>query len=133
MNEAEKTEEEWKKELTPEEYDVLRNNGTELPFSGKYHNENATGTYNCKACGNPLFSSDAKYDTTHSWLAGWPSFDQAIPGSVEYKDDNSFGMHRIEVRCAKCKSHLGHIFDDMEAKTGKHFCVNSCSLDLNKS
>lgn len=124
--------EELKNKLTPEEYNVTQEKGTEVPYSGKYHNEKAEGTYKCKVCGNQLFSSDAKYDTSYPWLKGWPSFNQAIPGSVEYLEDNSYGMHRTEVICSQCKSHLGHIFDDMEAKTGKHFCLNSCALDLDK-
>ncbi len=124
--------EQLKNKLTPEEYHVTQERGTEVPYSGKYHDEKAKGTYNCKVCGNPLFASDAKYDTSYEWLKGWPSFDQAIPGAVEYREDTSYGMYRTEVVCAQCKSHLGHIFDDMEAKTGKHFCLNSCSLDLEK-
>ncbi len=124
--------EELKKKLTPEEYMVTQEKGTEAPFSNIYYKETAKGTYNCKVCGNPLFKSDAKYHSDVPGLAGWPSFDEAIPGSIEYQDDNSMGMHRIEVVCAKCKSHLGHIFDDNEAKTGKLFCVNSCALDLDK-
>ena len=124
--------EELKKKLTSEEFHVTQEKGTEVPFSGKYHDEKADGTYNCKVCSNPLFLSDAKYDTSYEWLKGWPSFDQSISGSVEYLDDDSMGMRRTEVVCSKCKSHLGHIFDDMEAKTGKHFCMNSCALDLEK-
>jgi peptide-methionine (R)-S-oxide reductase len=125
--------EELKKKLTEEEYHVTQEKGTEAPFSGKYHKETAEGLYKCKVCGNQLFSSDTKYHSDVPGLAGWPSFDQALEGSVEYIDDNSMGMHRIEVVCAKCKSHLGHIFDDPDAKTGKHYCINSCSLDLEKS
>ena len=124
--------EELKKKLTPEEYAVTQEKGTEAPFKGKYYLETAKGQYRCKVCGNELFNSDAKYHSDTPGLAGWPSFDQAIPGSVEYVEDTSMGMHRIEVLCAKCKSHLGHIFDDPEASTGKHFCINSCSLDLKK-
>jgi len=124
--------EELKQKLTPEEYHVTQEKGTEAPFSGKYYKETAKGMYNCKVCGNQLFSSGAKYDSDIPGLAGWPSFDQAIPGSVEYVEDASMGMHRVEVVCARCKSHLGHIFDDAEASTGKHFCINSCALDLKK-
>lgn len=124
--------EELKNRLTAEEYHVTQEKGTEAPFSGKYYNETAEGTYTCKVCGTPLFSSEAKYHSDIPGLAGWPSFDQAIPGSVEYVEDTSMGMNRTEVVCAKCKSHLGHIFDDSEAKTGKHFCMNSCALDLDK-
>ncbi len=124
--------EELKQRLTEEEYRVTQERGTEAPFSGVYHMETAKGLYNCKVCGAELFSSDAKYHSETPGLAGWPSFDQAIPGAVEFKDDYDIGMHRTEVVCARCKAHLGHIFDDVEAKTGKHFCINSCALDLTK-
>ncbi|MDQ5954476.1 MAG: peptide-methionine (R)-S-oxide reductase [Patescibacteria group bacterium] len=120
------------KELTEEEKRVIIDKGTEAPFSNIYYKETAKGTYNCKQCGNPLFYSDAKYHSDMPGLAGWPSFDQAISGSVEYLDDNTLGIERTEVVCSKCKGHLGHIFPDSESKTGKHFCVNSCSLDLTK-
>ncbi len=125
-----KTEAEWKKELTQEEYNVLREKGTEAPNSGKYLNEKREGVYNCKACGSPLFNSDAKYDSSISSLNGWPSFDQALPGAVKFENDPSYGMSRIEVLCATCDSHLGHIFQDDESKTGKHYCLNSVCLDL---
>lgn len=118
--------------LTPEEKRVLLEKGTEAPFSGKYYNETAKGSYVCKVCGNPLFDSTTKYETTTPGLMGWPSFDTALPGSVEYVPDDSQGMHRTEVVCSVCKCHLGHIFDDGEAKTGKHFCINSCALNLEK-
>lgn len=127
---TQKTDEEWKKELTPEEYKVLRGGGTEAPGSGRYLHENRKGAYNCKACGNPLFVSDAKYDSSVSSLNGWPSFDKAIPGAIMFKDDISFGMDRTEVLCAVCHSHLGHVFEDNEASTGKHYCLNSVCLDL---
>lgn len=119
-------------ELTMEEKRVIIDKGTEMPFTGIYYKETAKGTYNCKRCGNSLFYSDAKYYSDMPGLAGWPSFDKAIPGSVEYLDDNTMGMQRTEVVCSKCKGHLGHIFSDNESKTGKHFCVNSCALDLEK-
>ena len=125
-----KTEEEWKKELTPEEYEVLRGKGTERPGSGKYLHEKSAGTYACKACGNQLFASDAKFDSSISSLNGWPSFDEALPGAVKLEHDPSYGMNRTEVVCAKCSSHLGHMFSDDEAKTGKHYCLNSVCLDL---
>ena len=121
-------EEELKKKLTAEQYDVLRKKGTEKPFSGTYVYEKAQGTYNCMVCGNPLFASDAKFDSG----TGWPSFDQALPGAVGLKDDNQYGMHRMEVTCAKCGSHLGHVFDDGPTKTGKRYCMNSICLDLDK-
>ena len=119
-------EEELKKKLTPEEYHVLREKGTEAPFSGKLLHDDRSGMYTCKVCGSKLFSSDAKFDSG----TGWPSFDQAIPGSVKEIVDDSHGMHRIEVVCATCGSHLGHVFDDGPTKTGKRYCLNSVCLDL---
>jgi peptide-methionine (R)-S-oxide reductase len=121
-----KTEEEWKAELTPEQYDVLRGKGTEAPFKGKYVNEHADGTYHCVACGNPLFSSSAKFDSK----SGWPSFEDALPGAVEFKEDISHGMSRVEVVCANCSSHLGHVFPDGPGQTGQRYCMNSVCLDL---
>lgn len=121
-----KTEEEWKKELTPEQYSVLRGHGTEAPFIGKYVHEDKKGTYLCAACHNPLFSSDTKFDSK----SGWPSFDDALPGAVEFKEDTSLGMSRVEVLCARCGSHLGHVFNDGPSETGQRFCMNSVSLDL---
>jgi peptide-methionine (R)-S-oxide reductase len=122
-------EEELKKKLTPEEYHVLREKGTEAPGTGKYLHEKAEGTYNCKVCGNPLFASDAKFDSGTSW----PSFDQSLPGAVKYEHDGQFGADRTEVLCAKCSSHLGHVFDDgPAATTGKRYCMNSVCLDLEK-
>ena len=126
------TEEEIKNKLTTEEYEVLRKKGTEAPFSGKYYKETAKGTYNCKVCGNPLFSSGAKFDTSTPGLVGLPSFDEALPNAVKFLPDSSMGMERTEVVCANCGSHLGHLFDDREAKTGKHYCLNSVCLDLKK-
>ncbi len=120
-----KTDAEWKKELTPEQYEVLRKKGTERAFTGEYYDHFEKGKYVCAACGNVLFNSDAKFDSD----CGWPSFDQAIKGSVIYKEDISFGMVRTEVMCAKCGGHLGHVFDDgPKATTGKRFCTNSVSI-----
>ena len=119
-------EEEFKKMLTPEEYAVLREKGTEASFSGEYVHEKADGTYECKACGNPLFSSDAKFDSG----TGWPSFDIALPGAVETHRDGSLGMERTEITCERCGSHLGHVFDDGPTSTGKRYCINSVCLDL---
>ena len=119
-------EEELKKKLTPEEYFVLREKGTEAPFSGKLLHDKRNGMYTCKVCGNKLFSSDAKFDSG----TGWPSFNQALPGSIIETADNAYGMHRMEITCAKCGSHLGHVFDDGPIKTGKRYCLNSVCLDL---
>ena len=122
--EIQKSEAQWKKELTPEQFEVLREKGTERPFSGKYVNTFEKGTYVCAGCGNLLFYSDAKFHSD----CGWPSFDKAIKGSVTYITDSSFGMSRTEVNCAKCGGHLGHIFDDGPTKTGQRFCTNSVSV-----
>ena len=126
-----KSEEEWKKELSPEEYHVLREKGTERPFTGVYDKNFETGMYRCKACGAELFDSHRKYDAG----CGWPSFDEALPGAVVFHDDDSLGMRRVEVTCARCGSHLGHVFPDgPTATTGQRFCINSVSLDFkNKS
>ena len=121
------------KKLTPEQYAVMREKGTEMPGTGALLHEKGKGTYRCAACGNPLFPSDAKFDTSVPGLTGWPSFEEALPDSVEFKDDESEGMHRTEVVCKKCGSHFGHLFDDdSETKTGKHFCVNSVCLEFEK-
>ena len=119
-------EEEWKKKLTPEQYAVLREKGTEAPFSGKLLHVDHDGTYACVACGNPLFSSDAKFESG----TGWPSFDKAIPGSIKEVKDDSHGMVRTEVVCARCGSHLGHVFDDGPTPTGRRYCLNSVCLDM---
>ena len=119
-------EDEIKQKLTPEEYSILRQKGTEAPFSGKLLHETRTGMYACKVCGTPLFSSDAKFDSG----TGWPSFDQALPGAVISKVDTAHGMSRTEITCAQCGSHLGHVFDDGPTATGKRFCLNSLCLDL---
>jgi peptide-methionine (R)-S-oxide reductase len=120
-----KSDAEWKKELTTEQYQVLRKKGTEASFSGKYWNHFQNGYYACAACKNPLFLSNSKFNSD----CGWPSFDKAIKGSVVYNKDNTFGMQRIEVVCAKCGGHLGHVFDDGPSDTtGKRFCTNSVSI-----
>jgi len=120
------SESEWKNRLSAEQYKILRERGTESPFSGKFLHDKRSGTYNCAACGNPLFSSDTKFDSG----TGWPSFDEALPGALEHKEDNSHGMSRTEIICARCKSHLGHVFSDGPTKTGKRYCLNSVCLDL---
>jgi peptide-methionine (R)-S-oxide reductase len=119
-------EEELKKKLTPEEYNVLREKGTEPAFSGELLHENRDGMYKCKVCGAQLFKSGAKFDSG----TGWPSFDEAIEGAVKEVSDDSHGMHRTEVVCNNCGSHLGHVFDDGPTNTGKRYCMNSVCLDL---
>lgn len=127
-------EDEIKKKLTPEQYRVLRQKGTEAPFSGKYVNEISQGMYSCIVCGNQLFASDTKFETKIPGLMGWPSFEDALPGAVKFEHDPSLGMNRTEVLCANCGSHLGHVFDDdSETKTGKHYCINSVCLNLQKA
>ncbi len=122
-----KSDEEWKAELSPVEYHILREKGTERPFTGKYYQSKQDGIYRCAACGNELFSSDTKYESG----SGWPSFwAPAAPGSVELKPDYSHGMIRTEVMCGRCGSHLGHLFEDGPQPTGQRFCINSVSLDL---
>jgi peptide-methionine (R)-S-oxide reductase len=120
------SEEDLKKRLTAEEYAVLREGATEAPFSGDLLHAEADGTFSCKVCGQKLFESDAKFDSG----TGWPSFDKAIPGSVKLVSDDSHGMRRTEVRCSRCGSHLGHVFDDGPTETGKRYCINSVCLDL---
>lgn len=119
-----KNEEEWKEKLTPEQYTVLREKGTEAPFSGKLLKEKRDGVYRCAACGSPLFDSNAKFDSG----TGWPSFDQALPGAVEFKKDESHGMSRTEVVCTNCGSHLGHMFEDGPTTSGQRYCMNSVCL-----
>ena len=123
-------EDEWKKKLSKEQYAVLREKATEAPFTGKYVKNKEKGMYACAACGNELFSSETKFDSG----TGWPSFyDVAKKGTVKLVEDNSHGMHRTEVVCAKCGGHLGHLFDDaVDMPTGKRYCINSCSLDFKK-
>jgi len=121
-----RTEEEWKEVLTPEQYKILREKGTEAAFSGKLLHADKNGTYMCLACGNPLFNADAKFESG----TGWPSFDEAIHGAIRQISDDSLGMSRTEIVCSRCDSHLGHVFNDGPTKTGKRFCLNSVCLDL---
>lgn len=120
-----KTDEQWRAELSPEQYRVLREKGTEAPFSGALVNNHDTGMYACAACGQQLFGSDTKFDSG----CGWPSFYDALPGTVNFTEDDSHGMVRTEITCSNCGSHLGHIFDDApDQPTGQRYCVNSLSL-----
>ncbi len=123
-----KSEADYRAALTPEQYRVLRKKGTEPPFTGKHLHTREPGKFTCAACGNRLFASDTKFDSG----TGWPSFDKALPGAVDYHTDRSHGMTRTEVTCANCGSHLGHVFDDGRRGTGKRYCINSVCLNHEK-
>jgi peptide-methionine (R)-S-oxide reductase len=124
---VEKSEQQWREELSPERYHIMREQGTEPPFTGAYTYEKADGMYRCGSCGAELFSSDSKFDSG----TGWPSFTEpAVAESVELRADRSHGMVRTEVVCANCGGHLGHVFEDGPGPEGKRFCINSCALDL---
>ena len=125
--EVRKSEEDWAKELTPEQYEVMRRHGTEPPFTGKYTYSKEHGTYRCAACGAELFSSDTKFDSG----TGWPSFtDPAVAEAVETRTDRKFGMVRTEVLCRNCGGHLGHVFPDGPGDSGLRYCINGCALKL---
>ena len=124
-----KTNEEWQKKLTPEQFSICRQKGTERAFTGKYYNCKIKGTYVCLCCGNPLFSSETKYDSG----SGWPSYYRPLNEDViKTEIDDSHGIHRIEVMCSACDAHLGHVFEDGPQPTGLRYCINSVSLDLDK-
>jgi len=128
LEKVKKSEEEWRKELTPEQYEVVRNKGTEAPFTSELNDVKEPGQFVCVACGQPVFDAENKFDSG----TGWPSFDRPMAGeAVETEDDNSFLMRRTEVLCSRCDAHLGHVFDDGPSDTtGQRYCINGCALEF---
>ncbi len=127
---VQKTEQEWKQQLTPEQYKICRKKGTERAFTGEYNDCKDTGTYVCLCCGHPLFSSDTKFDSGTGWPSFWAPIDSE---AVDTESDNSFFMRRTEVLCSRCDAHLGHVFPDGPAPTGQRYCMNSVSLKLERN
>lgn len=123
-----KTKQEWQKQLTPEEFNVCREQGTEAPFSGKFYDNREVGIYNCICCGEPLFQSVTKFDSG----TGWPSYYESIKGSIVELEDSTYGMRRVEVKCSTCDAHLGHLFPDGPEPTGLRYCINSVCLNFEK-
>lgn len=125
-------EDEWKSKLTPEQYHILREKGTEAPGTGKLLHNDKTGDYVCGACGQVVFTSDTKFESNTPGLIGWPAFSASTKdGAVNLQEDNSLGMQRVEITCGNCGSHLGHLFEnDPSSPTGQHFCINSAALDF---